>query len=604
MAYPGRNRRSFDPSQVASHRRDQLQYISVDSYRVEPWSYPGFPCHVRAGSVRAELKILSLLLVHLLQKNFTITFAMLINMGRLLRQTALCFSDRTALVNIERNRRFTFWQLHELTNKLCNLIKEKFGLYEGDVYATLLENDNMGLFHFWMTKSPVTALWLDIRESVEEQLNQIDYVQPRLIFIEAKLLSQYYEHLSNRDISIVCMDETKEALPNVHYFWDLLDEASSMEPSMEYVLDDVAQHICLLKFTGGTTGRAKCVMFSLSNILSPGCNPVHYYEVLPFDYPKALLSSPITHVASGQMVIPVYLKGGTVVTTNKADIERMGRIIEQEKIDFIYTIPTVLYRMLDTNMPREYDLSSLKTIRYGASPISPSKLESLLKEFGQIFVQGYASTECWPPATVLARKDHGTDTEEQIKRLGSVGQPVPCVEIRICDDNGQDLPVGEKGEIWIRGPNTVKGYFKDPEQTMENFSANGFWKSGDIGFIDDKGYVFLVDRKKDMIVSGGYNVYATEVENCINRHPAVQSCAVVGIPDEYWGEAVCGVVVLRKGEVVQQQALIDHCKQHLARYKAPKKIDFVDALPLSPVGKVLRREIKKKFWAEKGRGIH
>ncbi len=178
------------------------------------------------------------------------------------------------------------------------------------------------------------------------------------------------------------------------------------------------------------------------------------------------------------------------------------------------------------------------------------------------------------------------------------------MEIRICDDNGQDLPVGEKGEIWIRGPNTVKGYFKDPEQTMENFSANGFWKSGDIGFIDDKGYVFLVDRKKDMIVSGGYNVYATEVENCINRHPAVQSCAVVGIPDEYWGEAVCGVVVLRKGEVIQQQALIDHCKQHLARYKAPKKIDFVDELPLSPVGKVLRREIKKKFWAEKGRGIH
>ena len=123
---------------------------------------------------------------------------MLINVSRLLRQTALCFSDRTALVNIERNRRFTFWQLHELTNKLCNLIKDKFGLHEGDVYATLLENDNMGLFHFWMTKSSATALWLDIRESVEEQLNQIDYVQPRLIFIEAKLLSQYYEHLHNR----------------------------------------------------------------------------------------------------------------------------------------------------------------------------------------------------------------------------------------------------------------------------------------------------------------------------------------------------------------------------------------------------------------------
>ena len=529
---------------------------------------------------------------------------MLINMSRVLEQIALRFLDRTALVNVERNRKFTFWQLHVLTNKLCNVIKDKFGLSEGDVYATLLENDNMGLFHFWMTKSPATALWLDIRESVEEHLNQIDYIQPRLIFIETKLLLQYYEHLIDRDVSIVCMDEIKEALPNVNYFWDLMDEASSTEPSMEYVVDDVDQHICLLKFTGGTTGRAKCVMFSLSNILSPGCNPAHYYEVLPFDHPKALLSSPITHVASGQMVIPVYLKGGTIVTTNKADIERMGKIVESEKIDFIYSIPTVLYRMLDMNMPRKYDLSSLKTIRYGASPISPSKLENLLQEFGQIFVQGYASTECWPPATILARKDHGTETEEQIKRLCSVGQPVPCVEIRICNDNGQELPVGEKGEIWIRGPNTVKGYFKDPEQTRENFAANGFWKSGDVGFIDDKGYVYLVDRKKDMIVSGGYNIYATEVENCINRHPAVQNCAVVGIPDEHWGEAVCGIVVLRKGAIVEQQELIDHCKQHLARYKAPKKIDFVKELPLSSVGKVLRREVKKRFWKEKERGIH
>jgi fatty-acyl-CoA synthase len=529
---------------------------------------------------------------------------MLINMGRLLRQTALHFSNRTALINIERNRRFTFSQLQELTNKLCNLIKDKFGLNEGDVYATFLENDNMGLFHFWMTKSPATALWLDIRESVEEQLTQIDYVKPRLIFIETRLLTQYYKHLHEREISIVCLDKPKEDLPGVYYFWELLDEASPTEPSVEYVADDVYKHICLLKFTGGTTGKAKCVMFSLLNILSPGCNPAHYYEVLPFDYPKALLSSPITHVASGQMVIPVYLKGGTIVTTNKADIERMGTIVESEKIDFIYSIPTVLYRMLDMNMPREHDLSSLKTIRYGGSPISPSKLESLLKEFGQIFVQGYASTECWPPATILARKDHGTENEEQIKRLGSVGQPVPCVEIQVCDDNGHELPVDEKGEIWIRGPNTVKGYFKDPEQTRENFSANGFWKSGDIGFIDDKGYVYLVDRKKDMIVSGGYNVYSTEVENCINRHPAVQNCAVVGIPDEHWGEAVCGVVVLKKGEIVNQQVLIDYCKQHLARYKAPKRIDFVDELPLSSVGKVLRREVKKRFWKEKERGIH
>jgi acyl-CoA synthetase (AMP-forming)/AMP-acid ligase II len=529
---------------------------------------------------------------------------MLVDMGRFLRQMALKYANRTAIVNIERNRRFTFWQMHELSNKMSNLLQHKFGLSEGDCYATLLENDNMSLFHFWMTKSPVTAIWLDIRESLTEQLYQIDYAGPRLIFIEADLLSQYYEHFRDREITIVCMDEIKEKLPTVHYFWDLVEEEPSTEPSVEYVADDVDQHISLLKFTGGTTGKPKCVMFSLSNILIAGCNPAHYYEVLPFDRPKALLSSPITHAASGQMVVPLYLKGGTIVTSNKADIERMGRIVGQEKIDFIYSIPTVLYRMLDMNMPQKYDLSSLKTIRYGASPISPSKLENLLEEFGQIFVQGYASSECWPPATILARKDHGISNEEQIKRLTTVGQPVPGVEIQICDDNGHGQPAGEKGEIWIRGPNTVKGYFKDPKQTKENFAPNGFWKSGDIGYMDDNGYVYLVDRKKDMIISGGYNVYSTEVENCINRHPAVQNCAVVGIPDDQWGEAVCGVVIVTKGKAAEQQEIIDYCKQHLARYKAPKRIDFVDKLPLSPVGKVLRREVKREFWKEKERDIH
>jgi len=529
---------------------------------------------------------------------------MLINMTNLSKQLALRFPDKIALFNVERKRLFTYWQLHTLTNKITNLIKDKYGLVEGDFYATLLENDNMGLFHFWMTKSSVTALWLDIRESLEEHLNQIDYIEPRLIFIESKLLLQYYEALTNRGIAIVCMDKIKETLPGVFYFWDLLDKASYEAPNLEYVADDVNHHICLLQFTGGTTGKAKCAMYSFSNIFTSGCNPVHYYEALPFDHPKALLSSPINHVATGQMVIPILFKGGTIFTHNRPDIEEMGKIVEKERIEFVYSIPTVLYRMLDMNMPQKYDLSSLKTIRYGASPISPSKLENLINEFGRIFVQGYASSECWPPVTILAKRDHGLQTEEQVKRLSSVGQPVPGVEIRICSDVGDELPLNEKGEIWVRGPNTIKGYYKDPEQTSENFSSSGFWKSGDVGFIDEKGYVFLVDRKKDMIVSGGYNIYATEVENCINSHPAVQNCAVVGIPDENWGEAVCGVVVLKKGEILEKQSLIDFCKQHIARYKAPKKVDFVDELPLSPVGKVLRREIKKRFWKEIDRGIH
>jgi acyl-CoA synthetase (AMP-forming)/AMP-acid ligase II len=266
----------------------------------------------------------------------------------------------------------------------------------------------------------------------------------------------------------------------------------------------------------------------------------------------------------------------------------------------VYAVPTVLYRMLEMDLPRKYDLSTLKTIRYGGAPISPSKLEVLLELFGQIFVQGYGSTECWPSVTILARKDHGTNSQEQIRKLFSVGRPLPGEEVIICDEDGEILPAGQRGEICIRGPNTIEGYYKDPELTAENFSGSGFWKSGDIGYVDDKGYVYLVDRKQDMIITGGYNVYAIEVENCLNSHPAVQNSAVVGIPHESWGEAVCAMVIPSQGCRPSSRELQDHCKRRLARYKAPKRIEITARLPLSPAGKVLRREVRRQLQCKAG----
>jgi acyl-CoA synthetase (AMP-forming)/AMP-acid ligase II len=324
---------------------------------------------------------------------------------------------------------------------------------------------------------------------------------------------------------------------------------------------------------------------------------------MPFDRPRALLSTPITH-AAGALALPVHFRGGTVYTTNRFDLETVCRTIEKEHIDLIYTVPTVLYKMLEAGLTRKYDLRSLKTIRYGASPISPAKLESLMQEFGPVFVQGYASTESWPPGTILGRAEHGIGSEREIRRLASVGRPVPGVEVRICDDDGRDVRPGDSGEIWIRGPNTIAGYLDDPEQTAANFSKDGFWKSGDVGYMDEEGFLYLVDRKKDMIISGGFNVYAAEVENVLNSHPAVENSAVVGIPDEYWGEAVCGVVLLKSGQSTDEKNLMEFCKDRLARYKAPKKIDFVRELPTSPVGKVLRREVKRRYWQDGGRGIH
>lgn len=518
---------------------------------------------------------------------------MILSPARILRQTALRYADEIALVNYERNRRLTYRELHRLTNRACNMLADRFHLGEGDTVATLLQNDHMGLLFIMSMKTACTNLWLGIMDSVKEHLYQIDCVKPSLIFIEKDLLDQYYEPLAQRNIAMVSMDAPDAPKPGVYHFWDLVAESSPEDPGIQFSADDANEHVWLLKFTGGTTGRGKCAMYALSNYMAPGTN-LSYTEVFPHPKPKVMLSTPITH-AAGAMVIPTHFLGGTIITQNRAEIEIFCQAIEKERVELIYTVPTVLYRMVDMGLTKKYDLSSLQTIRYGSAPISPAKLEELIEQFGRVFIQGYASTESWVPGTILMRADHDVSTEVGRKRLRSVGSPVPGMEFMIVDEAGREKPIGEEGEIWIRGPHTIKGYYNDPDQTREGFSTDGFWRSGDIGYMDRDGFVYLIDRKKDMIISGGFNVYATEVENCINAHPSVQSSIVVGISDEEWGERVHAEVKLKSDQMISEADLIAHCKENLSKYKVPKSIAFVETLPLSSVGKLLRREVRKKY---------
>jgi fatty-acyl-CoA synthase len=523
---------------------------------------------------------------------------MLTNMGRIIGQTAARYASRLALINVERGRRYTYQQMHRLSNRISRVVCERFGLGSGQFYATLLDNDNISFFHPWMFKCPAGAIWLDVRENYEVLLEQIDIVHPHLIFLEPRFVETMLESLVRRGIEIISMDPPPVRHEKLYSFWDLVEHVSDEELEEEFEYFDSALHPAVLRFTGGTTGKPKCAVYSVSNFWTWGMNPAHFIYTLPFPYPVTMLSSPINHAASGSIVIPMHLKGGTLVTLNQADLDRMGRVIQDYGVELIYSVPTVLYRMLDIRLPERFNLSSLKTIRYGGAPISPAKLEELLDQFGPVFVQGYGSTECWPSCTILTKEDHGTDTMEKIRRLDSVGRPFSGQEIVVCDPAGNPVPLESEGEIFVRGANTIAGYWKDPDQTRENFTDNGFWKSGDIGRMDPEGYLYLVDRKKDMVVTGGYNVYAAEIEHCLNSHPAVENSAVVGIPHQTWGEAVHAVVVIRSGEKVDPEELIAFCKGRIAHYKAPKAIDIVTELPVSPVGKVLRREVRRLLLAQ------
>ena len=266
-----------------------------------------------------------------------------------------------------------------------------------------------------------------------------------------------------------------------------------------------------------------------------------------------------------------------------------------EKITHSFLVPTLLYRLLDLQSKEPADLRSLTTLIYGAAPISPARLGDLVKAFGPVFAQGYAATEAVMLLSLLGKADHAGDDSLSRKRLASAGRVSPGIEIYAADESGASLPPGQTGELMIRCRSLIKGYFQNPEGTAAEI-VNGTWKSGDLGYIDEDGYVFIVDRKKDMIISGGFNIYAVEVEAAIGSHPAVQMSAVVGIPHPEWGEAVHAEVLLRPGCSATAEELIAHVKEHIGTYKAPKSVTLVRELPVSAVGKVIRRQVRDKYW--------
>lgn len=525
---------------------------------------------------------------------------MKMNFVRTMAHLAVRFADAEALVNIERQRRYSFRDFHRLTNRIANMLRDRLGLQRGDKYLCILENDNLSLLHVWTAfKGEAAVVFTNLRDSFDEHCWQMDFILPKVVFVETVLLDRYYAMLRERGATVVCMDPVPSAFKaaeGLFYFWDLLEGVSDADPGVEH--DVYAEHL-VYRFTGGTTGKSKCAHYTLDNWLA--CRDSYYAEAEQIMNPgtRCLHNGPLSHGA-GMNLLPALFRGACTLTQNSADLKQWCRNIEAERVTVGVSLPTLLYWLLELPEAKAHDLSSLQTIKYGAAPISPSKLTALQERFGNIFTQSYGATECLQAVTKLTKDDHllaGTE------HLASVGRAMPGIELLIADDEGNALPSGQIGEVWIRSRATISGYYKNPEGTGAEFH-NGFWKSGDMGYLDEQDYLFIVDRKKDMIISGGFNVYAIEVEAAINAHPAVSNSAVVGVPHEEWGEAVHAEVVLKAGAELSAQGLIDHVKGRLGRYKAPKSIAFVEALPLSAVEKVLRRKVREKYWKNRARKIH
>jgi fatty-acyl-CoA synthase len=346
--------------------------------------------------------------------------------------------------------------------------------------------------------------------------------------------------------------------------------------------------------TGGTTGRPKGVQLTDRNIETMTALTLMGYPFGP--RPVYLAMAPLTH-AAGVLCFPVMAHGGQVVVMPAPDLDHFLASVQRHRVTHTFLPPTLIYMLLGHEKLAATDLSSLRCFWYGAAPMSPVRLEQALTDIGPVMAQLFGQSEAPMMVSMMAPRDHfNPDGTVATHRLASAGRPGPLVTVAIMDGSGTLLDQGERGEIVVRGSLVMAGYYKNPAATAEA-SAHGWHHTGDIGYLDGDGFLFVVDRAKDMIITGGFNVYSAEVEQALMAHDAVRDCGVIGLPDDKWGERVVAVVQPRPGTDPDPAEIIAFVKARIGSVKAPKQVEIWPDLPRSTVGKILKTEIRDRLRA-------
>jgi long-chain acyl-CoA synthetase len=387
--------------------------------------------------------------------------------------------------------------------------------------------------------------------------------------------------------------------PGMRPYEALVSAAEELRDPPEIGEEDIAG----LFYTSGTTGHAKGVMLTNRNLAANALQIAGYF--LPRADSRALHSTPMFHLSGGPSAWLFFWFGGAHVVQHVFDPKGALALVERERITNVTWVPTMINMLLAQPEVERTDFSSLRLVAYGASPIAPDRLKQALRVFDCQFIQAYGMTEAAPVLTLLLPEEHEPEGNERaVHRLLSCGREVPGVTVRVLTPDGRQISPGEVGEIVARGANLMVGYWRKPEATAAVL-RDGWYYSGDLGTVDEDEFVYVVDRSKDMIVSGGENVYSTEVEAALYSHPAVLECAVVGVPDDTWGEVVKAIVVLRTGAQATADELIAHCRERIAGYKCPRSVDFMlEVLPKSGSGKILKRELREPYWRDKQRRVN
>jgi acyl-CoA synthetase (AMP-forming)/AMP-acid ligase II len=357
--------------------------------------------------------------------------------------------------------------------------------------------------------------------------------------------------------------------------------------------------VCVIMYSSGTTGNPKGIRLTQANLVAHTLNA----GTFEFDADdKNMVAMPLFHVGgSSYMQFGIHAGIPSIMTREVDGASLAGALLAGATRTFL--VPAVLAKVMEMGPDAIKLFNQLRTFVYGASPMPPALLAKALKEFPNTdFVQVYGLTEVCGAVTQLSPEAHRDDAHPE--RLTSAGQPARQVEVRVVNpETGEDAPVGEPGELWFRTPQLMEGYHNKPDATSEAITADGWFRTGDIGRVDEEGFVFVEDRLKDMIISGGENIYSVEVERALTDHPAVLDAAVFGIPDDKWGESVKAVVELSEGQQTSPEELVAWCREKLAHYKCPRSVDIMVELPRNPTGKLLKRDLRKPYWENRDRAI-
>ncbi|SEB79069.1 Acyl-CoA synthetase (AMP-forming)/AMP-acid ligase II [Streptomyces misionensis] len=517
------------------------------------------------------------------------------NLGSYLSRSARYWPQAPALVC--EDRLWSFTDLDRAANRLASALTAR-GLGPGDAVASLAWNRGelveveFALYKAGLTRAPINA-----RLGAGEIEHILRYAPVRVLVYDAAHREDALAAIASAGTGClpVCLDDVR---PGEVSYGDLLAEGDEAPVRVE-VEEDAP---CVLNFTSGSTGALKAAVQTVGNRLANMRKLLMADESRPRPGTRYLACGPITH-ATGMGLLAGVFGGSTTYVLPSWSPRNFLETVEKERITATFLVPAMLNTVLAHPGAADHDLRSLTSVRIGGAPISPQRLRDAVEFFGPVVAQGYGLGETTSVVAGLSSAEIAHAVKEDPELLQSCGRATYDTEIRVVDETGRELGPREIGEVIVRGPDCVREYWREPELSAQTF-RDGWVHTGDLAWMREDGYLFLVDRKKDMIISGGFNIYCTEVEAALYEHPAVREACVVGVPDEQWGEAVKAVVVIQPGTTVTAEELIAFCADRLDRFKKPRSVDFVPGLPHNRNGKLDRKAVREPFWAHATRRVN